>query len=240
MSRIRLTAENLRHLVANDGRRAEYFDDSLPGFSVRVGPSGRKSFCVLYRSGRRLRRYTLGTYPALSLSRARALARAALAEAAMGGDPALQKRERREAPSFDELAEEYLERYAKPNKRSWREDERRIRVNLGPTLRHRPASDIRRADIRELLETIVLRGAPSEANGTHALLRKMFNWAISRDLVEKNPCFGLPRPAKERRRHHVLSEAGVRAFWTALSDESDAVRVALKLRLLTARGAGKC
>jgi integrase len=235
MSRIRLTAETLPRLAAPEGRRAEYFDEGLRGFSVRVSPAGRKSFCVLYRSGRRLRRYTLGTYPVLSLSRARTLARAALAEAAMGGDPALAKRARREASSFAELADEYLERYARPNKKSWGEDERRIRTNLLPAFRHRPASDISRADVRELLDEIVLRGAPFEANATHALVRKMFNWAISRDLVEKNPCFGLPRPAKARQRHHVLSEADLCTFWAALSKESVPIRTSLKLRLLTAQ-----
>ena len=55
------------------------------------------------------------------------MAKAALAEAAMGGDPAARKIEERQAGTFADLAAEYLERHAKPNKRSWKEDERRIR-----------------------------------------------------------------------------------------------------------------
>ncbi len=57
MPRTKLTAQAVQKLRSVGGQRTEYFDELLPGFSVRVAPSGRKSFCVLYRRGRRLRRY---------------------------------------------------------------------------------------------------------------------------------------------------------------------------------------
>jgi len=239
LPRTKLTARALAALGPVDGKRTEYFDEALPGFSLRVAASGRKSFCVLYRSGRRLRRYTLGRYPVLGLARARDLARAALAEAALGGDPALKKVERRRALSFAELASEYLELHARPNKKTWREDERRIRKTLLPAFRHMPATDIERAHVRDLLDAILLRGASYEANRTHAQLRKMFNWALARDLVEKNPVAGLPRPAQERRRQHVLREDEIRRFWEALERESPAVAASLKLRLYTAQRGGE-
>ncbi|TDI37341.1 MAG: DUF4102 domain-containing protein [Acidobacteria bacterium] len=48
---IELTAKTLRELRPSDGKRSEYFDANLPGFSVRVSPSGKKTFSVLYRCG---------------------------------------------------------------------------------------------------------------------------------------------------------------------------------------------
>lgn len=239
MPRTKLTAQAVHELRPVGGQRTEYFDEFLPGFSVRVAPSGRKSFCVLYRRGRRLRRYTLGRYPPLSLSQARKMAKAALAEAAMGGDPAARKIDERRAGTFAELAAEYLERHAKPNKRTWKEDKRRIRKNLLPPLGPALAKEITRANLRRLLEDIVRRPAPAEANQTHALIRKIYNWAISQDLVEDSPCRGLPRPAKIRHRHHVLNEDDVLRFWNALSYESLVVAAALKLRLLTAQRGGE-
>ena len=236
---MKLTAHAVQKLRPVGGERTEYFDKLLPGFSVRVAPTGRKTFCVLYRRGRRLRRYTLGSYPPLNLSQARAMAKAALAQAAMGGDPAARKIEERQAGTFAELAAEYLERYAKPNKRSWKEDERRIRKNLLPVLGFTLAKDVTRADVRRLLEAIVRRPAPSEANQTLALIRKIYNWAIGQDLVEESPCRGLPRPAKTRQRHHVLSEDGIRKFWNELTHESPIVAAALKLRFLTAQRGGE-
>ena len=239
MPKTLLTAHIVKTLRPVGGQRTEYFDESLPGFSVRVTPSGRKTFCVLYRRGRRLRRYTLGTYPPLTLSQARKIAKAALAQAAMGGDPAARKVEERGAATFAELAAEYLERHAKPNKRSWRQDERRIRKSLCPVLGPRLASEITRADLRRLLDDIVRRPAPSEANQTHALLRKVYNWAIGQDLVRDSPCRGLPRPAKTRQRHHVLGEDDIRTFWNELTRESPIVAAALKLRFLTAQRGGE-
>lgn len=100
---IELTAKTLAELRPIDGKRTEYFDRTLPGFSVRVSSSKRKTFCVLYRCGRRLRRYTLGRTPPLTLAEARKAARAALAEATQGGDPASGKAKDRRAPSFSEM-----------------------------------------------------------------------------------------------------------------------------------------
>ncbi len=235
----RLTGQSIRALQSIDGKRTEYFDQSLPGFGVRVSPSGHKSFCLFYRRGRRLRRYTLGRFPALSLAQARGLARNALVEVARDGDPALKKAETRRAETFAELADEYLERHAKPNKKSWRQDQRVIRKELNPLLGRMLAKDVTRADIRKLLEKIVRRPAPSQANTTHTIVRKLFNWALSQDLVERNPCHGLPRPAKVRQRHHVLSEGDIRKLWASLSEEPCRTAAPLKLRLLTAQRGGE-
>ncbi len=239
MPTIKLTGRDIPSLQAIDGKRTDFFDTTLPGFSVRVSPSGRKSFCVLYRRGRRLRRLTIGRHSVLSLKQAREIAREALVEVAKGGDPAARKIEDRKAPTFAELASEYLERYAKPNKRSWCEDQRIIQNKLNPVLGRIPAKDITRADVRRLLDDIVRRPAPVEANRTHALLRKLYNWAISQDLVEHTPCFGLPRPAKERPRHHVLSEDDLRRFWEGLEAEGRSTSAIFKLRLLTAQRGGE-
>lgn len=239
MPRTKLTAETLRTLSALDGRRTEYFDEELPGLSIRVAPSGGKSYSVLYRRGRRLRRYTLGKYPILGLSQARALARRALAEAAMGGDPGARKIEERRAETFSELCREYLERHAKTRKRSWQEDDRRIRKSLLPALGPRPVGEIRRAEIRAVLDSILNRGAGIESNRTLALVRKIFNWGISVDLAERNPCSLLPRPAREKRRSHVLSASDIRLFWTALEEEKPGTSAALRLMLLTAQRGGE-
>lgn len=239
MPKTKLTAQSLLALSALEGQRTEYFDKELPGFSVRVTPSGGKTFSVLYRRGRRLRRYTLGRYPVLGLSQARTLARKALAEAAMGGDPGARKIEERRAETFSELCREYLERYAKTRKRSWREDERRIQKSLLPALGHRPVGEIRRVEVRSVLESIANRGAGIEANRTLALVRRIFNWGISVDLVERNPCALIPRPARERMRSHVMSASDIRAFWTTLEGERPLTAAALRLMLLTAQRGGE-
>jgi len=50
---INLTAKGLRALRAPNDRRVDFWDETLPGFGVRVSPDGAKTWCVMYRIGRR-------------------------------------------------------------------------------------------------------------------------------------------------------------------------------------------
>jgi hypothetical protein len=140
-----------------EGQR-DYFDEGLSGFGVRVSIGGKKSFVLMYRVGRRLRRFTLGRYPHLSLADACARAREALQKVARGGDPLVEKIAERPAETFEELAEEYLAKHA-ATKRSGSEDERILRRELLPHLGKLRAKLISRRRVREVLDkTITLAG----------------------------------------------------------------------------------
>lgn len=238
MAKKRLTAKGIKGLKAIDGKPTDFFDELQQSFSVRVFPSGAKSFSVFYRVGRRLRRFTIGTYPALSLSQARSKARAALARVAKGEDPALEKKQERKAKTFEELAELYVERWAKPRKRSWREDQRLLTNKVVPKLGKLGASKVTRADIRDLVERIA-QDAPIEARHVFAVTRKLFNWARSQDLVESSPCDGLSMPAPARQRDRVLTADEIRRFWKHLAGESVSVASQFRLRLLTGQRGGE-
>src|SRR5690606_7514083 len=134
---------------------------------------------LLYRNRQRQqRRLSLGIYPAVSLAEARRAAREALAAMVMGEDPAEKKQVKRRVPTFGEVFEEYLERYAKPRKRSWREDQRMGRKDVLPEWKDTPIDEIRRRDVIELLDSIADRPAGVLANRIRALLSKVFNFAI--------------------------------------------------------------
>jgi len=182
---------------------------------------------------------TIGPYPTLTLADARERAKAALHEAARGGDPAADKKAERLAETFGELAQAYLEKYAKAHKRSWREDARVIQRELLPKWGSRKAKDIKRRDVIALLDTIVERDAPIQANRVLALVRKIFNWGISRDIVENNPCTQVKSPGAERQRERVLSETELRAIWLAFEQLDPIVGGMFKLRLLTAQRGGE-
>ena len=77
--------------------RVEYFDAAFPGLALRVTAKGRKSWCTFYRFNGRLRRFTIGAYPAIKPAQARREAAAALDRARGGIDPAIEKRARRYA-----------------------------------------------------------------------------------------------------------------------------------------------
>lgn len=232
----RLTDRSLRALKT-EGQRVEVWDETLPGFGVRVSPTGRKVFIVRYRAGGKRRRVRVGRYPETSLADARDRAKVLLGQVVGGDDPV---RIHREGKTFGELADIYLERYAKKNKRekSWREDERQLDKDVLPAWRDRPAGSIRRDDVHALLDTIADR-APVQANRTRALLSKVFNFGIDRGLVESNPVQGISRPTKERPRRRTLSDDEIRTLWEALVDEPPLIAASFKLRLITAQCGGE-
>ena len=64
MPRTRLIKSIIDALPTPD-KEIVYWDESLPGFGLKITPKGRKVFIVLYRaggSGSRLRKYTIGPY----------------------------------------------------------------------------------------------------------------------------------------------------------------------------------
>lgn len=99
------------------------------------------------------------------------------------------------------------------------------------------AKDIRRRDIVLLLDAIVERGATITANRVLAVTRKMFNFAVGRDIIDASPCIQILAPSKENRRERNLSEDEIKVFWDKLDDAkmSQEIRLALKFLLATAQ-----
>ena len=238
MPRMKLTDRSVQALAPNAKGQIDYFDERMPGFGLRVSPAGRKSWIVLYRFHGTLRRITLGPYPYVSLADARQKAKSLMSQVVQGVDPAAVKAAEQCAETFTELAAEYLERHAKPRKRTWREDERILKRELLPHWGRMKAKDISRRDVRLLVDRLLARGVTVYANRIFALARKVFNFGLQRDIVGVNPCMGLPQPAPEHRRDRVLSEDEIRVLWREFEAERPLVAASFKLRLLTAqRGA---
>jgi integrase len=235
----KMTVLWLEKLKNTESGRIEYFDTFQSGFGLRVGKS-KMSWFVLYRvtGNRKLKRLTLGKYPSMKLADARDKAKNAIHEADNGIDPAVEKQMKRDAPTFGELAEEYLKKHA-AKKRSKYEDNRIIEKDLKPSWKDRKAYDIKRRDVIRLLDKIVERGAPIQANRTLALIRKMYNWSIGRDLVESNPCTQIKAPGTEKQRDRVLSEIEIKALWETFESEGKAIEPMFKLRLVTAQRGGE-
>ena len=160
-------------------------------------------------------------------------------EVASDRDPAQARREARLAPTFEDLANLYLEKHARVKKRSWKQDRRVIYNELFPAWRAMRTTEIRRRDIRTLIERVAERPAPVMANRIQALIHKMFNFGIAHEIVEFNPCAQLEHPARERPRDRVLTDAEIRQFWSVLDGEPPHIAAAFRMRLITAQRGGE-
>ncbi len=243
MARKKLTDRTVK-LLRPRSERYEVWDASTPGFGVRVSPAGRKTFVYLYRFEGLARRMTLGVYPRISLATARGKqGRARLLLEKEGRDPGAEqmhvKRADRDSLSVQDLADTYIEKWAKPRKRSWQEDQRQLTANVLPFIGRKKAGNVTKRDIIEILDNLIDRGSPIAANRTFAVIRKMFKFGLTKDLVPHNPCEALQAPSAEHQRDRVLTTDEIQVFWNALDGDilamTPGIRLCLKLMLATAQ-----
>ncbi len=115
----KLTKSVVERITPNPERDLIVWDTALPGFGLRVYPSGKRKYIVQYRTKvHRQRRYGIGPHGVLTAEKAREIARDMLVAVSKGGDPAAETKAAREAPTVRDLAQDYMERHAIPNKRS--------------------------------------------------------------------------------------------------------------------------
>ncbi|MES2252472.1 MAG: tyrosine-type recombinase/integrase [Pseudomonadota bacterium] len=225
--------------------RYEVWSDGKDGFGIRVTAKGVKSFIWMYRFEGTSKRLTLGNYPKMSLFEAGTVLAEARNNLNQSIDPGLkiitQRRDNRQAILIETLVVNYLDLHAKPRKRSADEDERILYKDIVPRWGKVKAKDLAKKDVLALLDEIVERGAPIIANRTLACIRKMYNWAISRDILESNPCLFLKAPSREAQRDRVLSKTEIASFWNNLPNTSMSplIKLALKFQLATAQRKGE-
>ena len=174
--------------------RVDFFDTKLTGLGLRVSATGKKVWFVFHRKPGEVSssRHTIGRYPEMTLAAAREKGAEVMLNVKRGADPSAERKAEKKAPTFADLADEYLEKYAKaprkdgrPTKLTWKEDERKIKTDLKPWA-DRKAKDITRRDVMKLLDDIKAR-APVHANRVLALISKIYNVGIDRGVVESNP-----------------------------------------------------
>jgi integrase len=226
--RAKLSPKLVEHLKAPGPKRMDVWDTALQCFGMRVSLTGRKTWFVIVRAGGRQKRVTIGTYPAISLAEARAEARKVIRDAQLG---VLDDPKSSPALTLGETVPLFIQLYAKPKNRGWRESERLLGKFQG--LFSKPVVDIKRSDIVRLLDEIVASGTPYRANRALSALKKLMNWALDRGMIEVNPIAGLKPPHRERAREDVLADDDLLSLMQSADAEGYPFGEALKLLILT-------
>lgn len=222
-----------------DGTDRRVFDSEIPGYHLRIKPSGVKSYALKYRIDGRSRNITIGRHGIITPDQARLQARDLLVSIGAGKDPSRERQDGLRTPTLAMFWETYLERHALLRKapRSVREDTGVWRLYINPPLGRHKITAITRSDISRLHAN--LKDKPFAANRVLSLLSKMFNLAIEWELRGDNPCKGV-RKFKEQPRHRYLSQEERLRLVEALAQEPDAAgAVAIWLCMLTGARKGE-
>ncbi|MBV5340142.1 MAG: integrase arm-type DNA-binding domain-containing protein [Deltaproteobacteria bacterium] len=214
------------------------------GFTVRVMPSGVKTWLYVYSFDDKRHEMNLGSYPDVTLETARGRFDDARKKVKNGIDPIAEKEqaeiERKKTPIISDFVTEYIENYAKIHNKGWKEIERALKANIVSKWGKRKITDIKKRDLVLLLDEIV-NHAPIMANRTLAYTRKLFSFAVNRGVLEIHPFLRMDAPAPAKVRKRNLTFAEIKALWTNLdaSKMSSNIKRVLKLILVTGQRPGE-
>lgn len=212
------------------------------GMYVAVAPSGTITFRLDYRINGRRETLTLGRYgPAgLSLAEARGKAVEARRLIADGISPAVEKKraktEVRRARTFGQLAREWLDGYRMADStRAMRQSI--LERDILPRFEKKLLSEVEEADLRDLCDVILQRGAPATAVHAREVVQQIYQYAIDRGAKVVNPADAI-RPSSIARfqpRDRALSPTEIGIFARVLEQVTTlpTIRLALRFILLT-------
>ena len=226
--------------LAVDGKDTVVWDRDLPGFGVRVYPSGRKVYVVQSRSSGKSRRATVGRHGDITPEEARKAA-VKLIVRIKAGEP-LAETEPEAPPTVGDLAARYLREHVamhcKPN--TVKHYGQMVRKHIVPALADLRVSEVQRKHILKF--QYGLRDMPTVANRTVDILVKMFNLAELWEMRPpgRNPCRSVRRYKADPRKERFLTPGELarlgRTLENAPAERLSSRHAAAAIRLLVLTG----
>lgn len=216
-NRFNFTKASIVALPYPEKGTAWYYDEKVSGLMMAVGTKS-KTFYLYRKVQGRPERIKIGAWPDLSVDQARGKAMELNTLIAQGQNPANQKRSAKSEITFGEFFLEYMEKHAKPHKKTWSEDEGTYHRYL-EGLANRKLSSIVHADLLRIHHSVGDKKGIYAANRMMALVRTMFK--LAKDwgyLTGENPASGIKLFREKSRDRYLLAEE-IPRFWQALLDE---------------------
>lgn len=182
---MKLTAHTIERIAPPASGQVFHRDDTLQCFALRVTP-GSKAFVVEKRIGGKVRRITLGKYPALKPETARRMAQELLGKIAAGQDPTAERRADEAARVT--LAEAFTAyQTARPLKPRTLVEYRRLMATAFEDWQGKPVRAITRDMVAERFQTLTTGNGPALANLAMRMLRALFNFAQAAYRINDQP-----------------------------------------------------
>jgi integrase len=236
---MKLSASTVRAAALPVGKNeAIFFDDSLPGFGLRLRVTGGRSFVFQYKLGGKQRRMSLGTASVRNVGDVRKSVEQLYHRVKLGEDPANDRAQAlaATAATFAVAASEFLEQaHGRLRERTCLELGRHLLKDAKP-LHQLPLARVSRADIASVLATSSKNSGAVTGNRVRSSLSSFFSWAMAQGRAEANPVVGTTKN-RERSRDRVLAAAELKAIW-GHSGDGDYGKI-VRLLVLTGQRTGE-
>ena len=218
------TNPSLIRLKNTTGKDQDYRDTSQKGLVIRITPAGNKIFRmkVWDKTKKKYVQMVIGHYPAIKIDSARQIVAERNRDMTHGIDVIDRQKAAREEETFGEVFEAWIENFAKEEKKTWDEDERRYNNYIKDHLGDLQLSEITSERIRRW-RTALTKQKKQEKRGEGNISKSTINRAFSivRTLFNKcaphmdNPCRDVPK-YKEKSRQTFLKKEELTRFFEAL------------------------
>lgn len=221
----------------------EYYDQNESGLILRLSKAGTKTFGYRYRFNGKSRRFTIGKFPEISLSDARAKVRKLKVKVNDGIDPQAEKKKRKYKPNeitFRELATIFSNQHLPSLAESTRDEyQRHIDVELldNHNWGDIPVSEFTSQHIRDILnQKGHEEGKYTMANRIRSTISKIFEFGLTNvgiklnaNPVKNTPVFDQGENVRDR----VYNEEEIKELWEYWETKSEPIQSYYKMLLLT-------
>jgi integrase len=232
-----LTQSAVNKLECPPGRKSfqQPVDPQVPGLLIEIRHTGSKTYFLRYRDADLATRYhKIARSMDLSLSAVKKEA-LRLRSGIVLGDYPDSKPEKQQCMTYREFFESKYLPFAKPRKRSWRDDEKLYTSRLKDLYGHVRLDKITRHDIQQFHGDLKESGlAPATCDHYLGLLSRCLRLAVEWQLLDTNPAAGLKKFNQDNARNVFLSPEELQRLLHVL--DNDRVRMpclAVKLMLFT-------
>jgi integrase len=214
------TARAIDELPPSSGKSAAiYWDEKANGLGLYVTRTGHKSYFARKRIKGRDRRIIIGWADEITPDQAREELRSMKQMFRAGVDPYFERQRKKQGGlTLGDMYHQYIERYSKLHKKSWRHDQSEIKAFLGHWFKLR-LKDIKRNDIRLLHEKLFKEKGPYRANRMLERIKAMYNKAIEWDWEGTNPAIGI-RMYSQKSRDRFVQHDEMPYFLRAVGSEA--------------------
>eukprot|EP00210_Caulerpa_lentillifera_P008953 g8544.t1 len=238
--KLKLTKRVVEAASPEPQKRTYVWDTEITGFCVRIYPTGRKTYFLQFRNAQRQsRKVKIGVHGNITTEQAREQAVQLSLKISAGQDPSQKITPVSHRSTFEKLAHDYWELYAKVNKRpkSLLDDRRMMDTILIPKFGHFAVADLTSHELQTLHKN--LQNKPYLANRVRSLLSKMFSLAKEWGWISDNPVLCVFKYQEQKRTRFLTGEELGRLWETLDRDAYHITSWVFKFLILTGARKGE-